>query len=343
MAVLLAAVAIVAPGGPVSAAALRSQVSLHGSNVKLSDLFSGLQPGQDCDIGPAPAPGQRIVIPPTQLAAIASQFGVDWQLGSNYKSVTLDRPARLVKREEILAVLTPALAASGVPSDSDILLGAFASPSLPADMKATPEIQTMDYDRQSGRFTAMLLFAAPDADPVTLRVTGRTEQQASVLELAHALPAGAMPSVADLQTIRVHVASLHGVPLTTASDIVGLALRQPTGTGVPLTREMLIRPMLVNRGRPVVLRLETAGLTLKTAGTALEAGAAGDRIHVLNSLSHAILIGQVTNTAEIQVDAGTAPTILRQNGMQGGLPQIASGGPAGGRSWNNLAQEAQSP
>ncbi len=344
MAALAVAAAVFTHGVPASAAALRRQVSLHGGTVRLSDLFSDLQPGQDCDIGPAPAPGQRIVVPFSQLVAIASQFGVDWQPGGSYASAVLDRSARLVRREEIMAVLRPALAASGAPAGSDVSLGAFASPPLPAEVTAAPEIQTLDYDAQSGRFSAVLAFPAPDADPVTLRVTGRAEQLVNVVALSQPLPAGSPLSASDLQVIRVRSSLLHGTPVTTVADVDGLALRQQEQSGVPLTRDMLIRPMLVNRGRPVVLRLEGSGLTLTTAGVALEAGAAGDRIHVINSVSHAVLIGQVMSTADIRIDAGTAPVILQSGGSPNALPQLASGTSAGGdRNWNRLAQEAPYP
>ena len=243
-----------------------------------------------------------------------------------------------------MAILKPALMASGAPPGSDMSLGAFASPPLPAEVTAAPEIQTLDYDAQSGRFSAILAFPTPDAGPITLRVTGRAEQQANVVALSQPLPAGSLLSASDLQIIRVRSSSLHGAPVTTVADVDGLALRQQEPSGVPLTRDMLIRPMLVSRGRPVVLRLEGAGLTLTTAGVALEAGAAGDRIHVINSASHAVLIGQVTNTSEIRIDAGTAPVILQPGNTQGALPQLADGTSAGGdRNWSKLAQEAQYP
>ncbi len=344
LAALAVAAALSLHGVPASAAALRRQVSLHGGTVRLSDLFSDLQPGQDCDIGPAPAPGQRIVVPFTQLVAIASQFGVDWQPNGSYASAVLERPVRLVGREEIMAVLKPALIASGAPAGSDLSLGAFAPPPLPAEVTAAAEIQTLDYDAQSGRFSATLAFAVPDSDPVTLRVTGRAEQQVNVLVLNQPLPAGSLLSASDLQVVRVRSNSLRGTPVMAITDVDGLALRQQGSSGVPLTRDMLIRPMLVSRGHPVLLRLEGAGLTLTTAGVALEAGAAGDRIHVINSVSHAVLIGQVTSTTDIRIDAGTAPVILQSGSSQGGLPQLASGASAGGsRNWSRLAQEAPYP
>lgn len=334
---LVAAIAV----SPASAAAPRSKVTIRGATVRLSDLFTDLQPGQDCEIGPAPAPGKRIVVPTTQLAAIAAEFGVEWQAGAGYQAVTIERAARLVARDDILALLKPALVAAGAPPASTVSLAAFTSPALPADAAAVPEIQTLDLDPQSGRFSASLLFAIPDAEPVTLRVVGRAEQQVDVVALVHPLPAGAVLMASDLQTIPVRSSSVRGDTVGGVQDAVGLALRRPLADGVPLLRDVLVRPVLVERGRPVVLRLQSAGLTLTAAGTALESGAAGDRVHVVNSLSHAILIGQIMSGADIQIDPGTAPVIMQTNGVQSGLPQFNANSSSGGRRWSGDAQEAQ--
>ncbi|MGI4747947.1 MAG: flagellar basal body P-ring formation chaperone FlgA [Janthinobacterium lividum] len=340
---LVAAMLVVSLDGSLHrarAVSLRNHVMVHGNAIKLSDLFSGLSPGQDCEIGPSPAPGKRIVVPPVQLAAIASEFGVDWQAGAGYAAAVLERQARPVTREEILSILKPALLADGVPAGSDVSLGAFATPLLPAEMTAAPEIQSLDRDPQSGRFSAVLLFAAADTEPVSLRVVGRLEQRVSVLALSHPMPAGSLVSAADVQMVRVPIAGLRGVPLTSIAEASGLSLRRPLGDNVPLMRDMLVKAMLVDRGRPVVLRLQSGGLALTAAGTALEAGAAGDSIHVVNSLSHAILVGRIIDSADIQIDAGTAPLIAQANGQTSSLPRILPGASVAARGWPSGLQEA---
>ncbi|WP_419728354.1 flagellar basal body P-ring formation chaperone FlgA [Lichenicola sp.] len=321
------------------AASLRSHVAIHGENVRLSDLFAGLSPGQDCEIGPSPAPGKRVVVPPMQLSAIASEFGVDWQPGAGYVSSVIERQARSVTSDEILGVLRPALLANGLSPEADISLSAFVSPLLPVEMTAVPELQTLDHDAQTGRFAAVLLFEAPNAEPVTFRVVGRTEQKVSVLALAHAMPAGSTMSTLDVRVLRVAIESLHGTPLTSPADVVGMALKHPLANNEPLMRDMLIRPMLVERGRPVVLRLEIGGLALTAAGTALEGGVAGDSIHVVNTMSRAILVGQIMDSVDIQIEVGTAPLTLQANRQQQSLPQVPAALSGNERSWSGT-QEA---
>ena len=338
---LLAVMSIGLPKALSTEASLRQVITVKGEIVRLSDLFAGLEPGQDCDIGPSPAPGKRINIPLSQLVAIASEFGVDWEPGSSYQSATLERLARPVTREELLAVLRPALIEDGANSQSDVSLAAFVSPNLPLEITAPPEIQTLDYEPQNGKFSAILLFIGSGAEQVTVRVVGRAEEQVSVMTLTHALPAGAVLSPDDLQPKRIRLNSLRGVPVTEAAETRGLALRRPLGDGVPLLRDMLVRPMLIGRGQPVVLRLQVSGLQLTAAGIALEAGGEGDRIRVVNSLSHAILVGQITADAEVQIDPNTAPLIAQATGGGNGLPRVPNEALANVQDFRSYAQEAQ--
>ena len=71
--------------------------------VRLSDLFDDAGPRAGQVLGPAPAPGARIVVEAPQLAAIARQFGVDWRPASPADSAVIDRPGRLLPREDVLA------------------------------------------------------------------------------------------------------------------------------------------------------------------------------------------------------------------------------------------------
>lgn len=307
-----------------TAASLRERVEVRGESVHLSDLFAGLQAGQDCEIGPAPAPGKRTTVPPAQLAAIANEFGVDWAPSSTYMSTTIERPARLVTQSELLSVVEPALLADGLPPNSNIVLSAFVSPMLPTQQTGAPVVQSLDYDPNSGRFSASISFAAADTDPVFLRVAGVASEQVDVVALNHALPAGSVLSALDVHVVRMPKNMVRSNSVPDASEVVGLALKRGVAANVPLLQEVLTRPILVERGRQVVLKLEGAGLNLTAAGTALESGAAGDRIRVVNPLSRAVLVGLIVGGGQVQIDPGTAPVIVPSGSVGSGSPQAVS-------------------
>ena len=305
-----------------SAAQLRGSTIVRSEAVKLSDLFSGLEAGQDCDIGPAPAPGRRFVIEQPQLAAIAEQFGVDWQPGPAPARVVLERKSRSVSRDDLMTVIRPALLAAGASENADVSLSTYVMPLLPAEASGQPDVEALNYDRGSGRFSADLLFEMPGGDPVPLQISGTIQEMIQIPVLAHNMSAGTVITPSDLQVRRVRKTMISDRTLLTVDAAMGLALRHQMMVGNPLSPEELSRPSLVSRGMSVLLRLEDTGLVLVAKGVAIEDGGLDDRIHVLNPVSRAILVARVTGAGTVQVDPASTPVMLAP--QESGLPPAYS-------------------
>ena len=64
------------------------------------------------------------------------------------------------------------------------------------------------------------------------------------------------------------------------------------------------------------MQLDTAGLSLTAQGQALEAGAAGERIRVLNPVSHAVIEAEVTGLNRVRVDPDGTPIIAAARASQ---------------------------
>src|ERR1700709_2787045 len=69
-------------------------VTLSSPVIRLSDLFDDAGPQSQRILGPAPAPGMRIVVGPDQLAAIAAAYQVPWQPDGSEPQVVLASPGR---------------------------------------------------------------------------------------------------------------------------------------------------------------------------------------------------------------------------------------------------------
>ena len=321
LAVMAVPAAVAVPGNAL-AAQVRRMVSVSSNMVKLSDLFSGLEPGQDCDIGGSPAPGSRVTIEQPQLAAIAAQFGVDWQQGAIPVRAVIERKGRSVTREELVSVIHSALVAAGAAEGSDISLSNYVSMMVPAEMAKQPNVESLSYDHASGHFTADLTFNAPGLEPMQMRVAGMAQEMAEVPVLTHNMIAGSIIGPDDLHIRRLGKNLLSDRTLLVAAGATGFALRHQMLAGKPISLDELSHPLLVVRGMSVILRLENTGLVLVAKGEAIDGGALGDRIHVLNPSSRAVLIAQVTGSGAVQVDPGSAPIMLTS--QQAGLPSASS-------------------
>jgi flagella basal body P-ring formation protein FlgA len=242
-----------------------------------------------------------------QLKAIARQFDVDWQPASNGDRAVLEWPGRPLKREAVLAAVRTALVAQGAAPDCEIEIPAFVPPLVPLTGVAAPSVAQLDYDRDLGRFTALLSVAVAGADPIAARVGGQVVDVVSLPVLATRLPAGAIPGPDDLRMARVRVAAVQTEVAREPGAAIGMQLKRPLPAGVPIPLSELMRPTEVGRGAPVRMTLDAGGLSVSGEGIALEQGAAGDRIRVRNISSQAVLEAMVVRTGVVRVLPGTAP------------------------------------
>ena len=84
-------------------------------------------------------------------------------------------------------------------------------------------------------------------------------------------------------------------------DVVGQESRVVLYAGRPILVDDIGPPAVVTRNQIVRVQFLGAGLNISTEGRALERGAVGDRVRIMNLSSRATLFGQVQQDGSIQV------------------------------------------
>jgi flagella basal body P-ring formation protein FlgA len=292
-----------------NAATLRDTTTLQQPHVRLADLFDDAGPAASRVLGPGPAPGGRIVVEAAQAAAIARQFGVAWRPMSNTERVVIDRPGRLVAREEFLGALHAALAGAGAAPDVEIEFSGFAAPLVPLETAVQFSVEQVDFDSVSGRFTATLaLLMAGEAIQRT-RLAGRAQEMTDVVVPQRRLAAGVVLGAADVQVVRMRAGAGTGDVARSVSQVLGQATRRPEMAGQPLHLADLGRPFIIQKGSRVMMLLQSPGLTMAASGTATEAGSMGDRIGVMNLVSGALIEAEIMGADQVRVQASSSPRV----------------------------------
>lgn len=86
-----------------------------------------------------------------------------------------------------------------------------------------------------------------------------------------------------------------------AQDVVGQEARVALYAGRPIMIDQIGPPALVTRNQIVRLQYASSSLRIVTEGRALERGAIGDRIRVMNLGSRATVFGQILEDGSIRV------------------------------------------
>lgn len=85
------------------------------------------------------------------------------------------------------------------------------------------------------------------------------------------------------------------------ADVIGQEARVALYAGRPVLAGDIGPPAIVTRNQIVPLIYTANGISIRTEGRALERGAIGDRIRVMNLGSRATLFGQILNDGTIEV------------------------------------------
>lgn len=92
-----------------------------------------------------------------------------------------------------------------------------------------------------------------------------------------------------------------GIGLTDPAQAVGLEARATLYPGRPVAYGDLAPPALVERNQIVTIRFRRGGLLIETDGRALDRGANGRRIRVMNLTSRATVVARVSGAELVEV------------------------------------------
>lgn len=147
--------------------------------------------------------------------------------------------------------------------------------------------------------------SCPAARRAPLRLTGVLTETFEAMVPVRALAHGETVKASDLAIERRPKSELAPATVTTPAQAVGLAAKRALPAGKVIRQSDLIKPELVSRNESVTIVFEAPGIVLTVRGKALEAGAQGDVINVLNVQSKRTVQATVIGPGRVTVSAAS--------------------------------------
>lgn len=284
------------------AATLKPDAMISKNVVMVSDLFDDVPPKQDAIVGNAPTPGQTVILNAKSLERIASTYDIKWKSTGPADQIVVRSVVQTIPASDILAVVKKDLMARGVDGKFEVTLNNIAPTiTLPGNVDTTVEISQMNYTPGRDVFTAVL--AAPSAlNPIkTLSVSGLIEKTVQIPVLTKGALADDIISASDLEWIDVPTRQMVNDTIVDADKLIGKTPVRMVEAGVPVRVRDVKSPQLVARGDEVLLQFNQGGLQLTAKGKAMQNGAEGEVIRVLNLSSNQSLRAEVTGNKIVVV------------------------------------------
>lgn len=319
---LLAAVALVALCGPALAQTtaaieparpkLKAEAVVDGDIVRVGDLVTNAGIIADVPIFRAPDLGGTGTVPAEAVVeAVRSHALVGLDTGG-LSEVTVTRTSRTIPAEDIERCIARTLSARfALGNAKDIALNydsEMRAVQVAPSAKGEPHVSRITYDAYNGRFYAVVELPGGANASAPLRLSGRATLTAEVAVLANPVARGAVVKDSDVVFERRARADMERDIVTDRAQVVGLAARNALEQGRPLRIAQLMKPEAVQRNDQVTLIYEVPGISLTVRGKAVEGGAEGDTISVLNEQSKRTVQGVIVGPGRVLIDS-RAPRI----------------------------------
>lgn len=297
---------------PARAAELRTDVTVTENVVTLGDLFDGAGDAARTVVADAPAPGFTSDISISRISLAARRSGVAWRNTTGLTHITVARAGTAVPEPEVAAAVSSAIMAAtpALPVTAKLQVdfaNGHAGVQVGIEQPLSVKVEQIAFNARTGSFDALLRAPANDLASPLRRVSGRAYPVLDVPVLTRDVAPGDVVRRQDIDWIRLPANRVSQNIITAEAQLVGMSPRYPVRTGEPLRMSDIQPPVVVAKGAQVDMTYVTGALTLTARGRALQSGAIGDTVDILNPRSNRTVQGIVEGPNMVRIEAFGAP------------------------------------
>jgi flagella basal body P-ring formation protein FlgA len=282
------------------AATPRKESVIMHDQVTLGDVFDGVRSNADYVLAPAPEAGGSLILNAADLTRISEAFHLGWTSDGSRQQAVIRRSSSEVGANDIRTALQEKLAAA---LNGQNLETELSDPSISFRVAdggdTTLEVENLTYDITKGEFKASVFTAA--APDLKKEVKGKFYSLLQLPVLKAPLRPGDVISAADIDYINVRAANVSASTIVDAKKLTGLTPRRGLSAMKPLMAADVQMPVIIKKGDLVTMMLKSDILNLTAQGRAMDNGAEGDVVRVMNTSSKQVVEGVITGPQAVSI------------------------------------------
>lgn len=283
---------------------LKSQVTVSGGIVRIGDMIENAGLAADKPIFRAPDLGQTGAVPVRAVLDAVRPYGLIAVDARGLTEISVTHASRVIAAADIEARILDALTARyrlGTPETVKVTFDREVRP-IELAMTASSELALarLTYDTLSRRFDVTFELGATRRQ---WRYSGSAVETLEAMVPIRGIARGEVIKASDVAIERRPKTEFSTEPPALVSEVIGQAARRIVRAGQPLRNADLMKPELVVKNDTVTLHYEVPGIVLTMRGKALDSGAEGDIVSVLNVNSKRTIQGIVTGPGRVTVMA----------------------------------------
>jgi flagella basal body P-ring formation protein FlgA len=288
---------------------LRASISVTSDVVRVGDLIDNAGSAALIPVYRSPDLGTTGALPVAHVLSVLRAKQVIGVMTGDIKEVQVTRLARTLVNKDLETAVASALERRFGLGDAANITVTFdrgvADMRLDASNTGALQPVATRYDARSGRFDiAFEINNDNNPAPTKLRFTGNAIETVEVAVLTRDIDRADLLKSSDVAVERRPKAEVTG-EAASRDRTLGMQLRRPMRAGMPIRVADIVKPEFVQRDQNVTVIYQVPGIYLTTRGKAIESGAEGDIISVLNLQTKRTLTGVVTARGQVTVQGAS--------------------------------------
>lgn len=292
----------------IAAPTLRASVTVTADVVRVGDLIDNAGSAALIAVYRSPDLGTTGALPVAQVLSVLRAKQVIGVMTGDIKEVQVTRLARTLASKELETAVASALERRFGLGDANLTVTfdrGIADMRLDASNTGALQPIATRYDARSGRFDIVFeINNDHNPAPIKLRFTGTAIETVEVAVLTRDIDRADLLKSSDIALERRPKAEVTGEPAS-RDRTIGMQLRRPMRSGTPIRVADIVKPDFVLRDQSVTVIYQVPGIYLTTRGKAIESGAEGDTVSVLNLQTKRTLTGIVTGRGQVTVQGAS--------------------------------------
>jgi flagellar basal body P-ring formation protein FlgA len=289
--------------------ALKAEVIVKGDIVRIGDLIENAGIVASVPIFRAPDLGYTGTVSADAVLEAVRVHALIGVATGGVRDIVVTRASRTIPAKDVEGAIARALSARfDVGPAKDIVVtfaremrAMYVEPSSQGPLRVTQ----LEFDTRGGHFEATLEIPAATGKRSVVHLTGRAVATLEVPTVTRTVERGTTLRESDVEMERRPRAEVGRDIATGRQQVVGLAARGTLQPGRPIRAADLMKPDLIQRNDAVTLVYEVPGIMLTIRGKAIDGGAEGDVISVLNEQSKRTVQGTIVAPGRVLVSSNS--------------------------------------
>jgi len=288
---------------------LRASVAVSSDVVRVGDLIDNAGSAALIPVYRSPDLGTTGTLTVGQVLSVLRAKQVIGVMTGDIKEVQVTRLARTLASKDLETAVASALERRFGLGDAANITVTFdrgiADMRLDASNTGALQPVATRYDARGGRFDVTFEINNDSSPtPTKLRFTGTAIETVEVAVLTRDIDRTELLKASDVAQERRPKAEVTGEPAS-RDRTLGMQLRRPMRAGMPIRVADIVKPDFVVRDQAVTIIYQVPGVYLTTRGKAIESGAEGDTVSVINLQSKRTLTGIVTGRGQVTIQGAS--------------------------------------